>query len=405
MRFDVDAIRAEFPILQRQVHGRPLVYFDNAASVQKPQKVIDCINHTLTQSYANVHRGLHTLSNEATERYEQARKICASYLGVDDGEIIFTMGGTDAINLVSYSWGMENINEGDEIILSVMEHHSNIVPWHFLRERKGAVLKWLTVDDDGAIDMDQYQSLLGPKTKLVAITGLSNVLGAAPDIKTMADMAHGVGAKILVDGCQKSVHGPVDVKALGADFYIMTGHKIYGPSGIGVVYGQRALLQDMAPYRGGGEMIDCVTQDIVTYNDPPHRFEAGTPPIMEAIALGAALEWVMGQDIEGLQVHEKALTDYAMDALSGLNWISLYGRAPDKGPVIAFNIDGAHPHDVSTIVDQMGVALRAGHHCCQPLMQHMEVSATVRASFAAYNTQSEIDIFIEAMHKVRNLLS
>ncbi len=405
MRFDVDAIRAEFPILQRQVHGRPLVYFDNAASVQKPQKVIDCINRTLTQSYANVHRGLHTLSNEATERYEQARKICASYLGVDDGEIIFTMGGTDAINLVSYSWGMENINEGDEIILSVMEHHSNIVPWHFLRERKGAVLKWLTVDDDGAIDMDQYQSLLGPKTKLVAITGLSNVLGAAPDIKTMADMAHGVGAKILVDGCQKSVHGPVDVKALGADFYIMTGHKIYGPSGIGVVYCQRALLQDMAPYRGGGEMIDCVTQDIVTYNDPPHRFEAGTPPIMEAIALGAALEWVMGQDIEGLQVHEKALTDYAMDALSGLNWISLYGRAPDKGPVIAFNIDGAHPHDVSTIADQMGVALRAGHHCCQPLMQHMEVSATVRASFAAYNTQSEIDIFIEAMHKVRNLLS
>ncbi len=405
MSFDVNAIRDQFPILQRQVHGKPLVYFDNAASVQKPQKVIDCINHTLAQSYANVHRGLHTLSNEATERYEQARKTCARYLGADEDEIIFTMGGTDAINLVSYSWGMENINEGDEIILSLMEHHSNVVPWHFLRERKGAVLKWLSVDDNGAIDMDEYQSLLSDKTKLVAMTGLSNVLGAAPDIKTMADMAHGVGAKILVDGCQKSVHGPVDVKAMGADFYVLTGHKIYGPSGIGAVYGKCEILQSMRPFRGGGEMIDCVTQDVVTYNDPPHRFEAGTPPIIEAIAMGTALEWMMAQDIEGLQAHERALTDYAMDALSGLNWISLYGRAADKGPVIAFNIDGAHPHDVSTITDQMGVALRAGHHCCQPLMQHLDVSATVRASFAAYNTKSEIDIFIEALHKVRNLLS
>ncbi len=405
MTFDLASIRAQFPILAEEVYGKPLVYLDNAASVQKPQAVIERMNEVMTAGYANVHRGLHYMSNKATADYEAARESVRKYLNVPGiDEVIFTMGGTDAINLVAHSLGVQHLQEGDEIILSVMEHHSNIVPWHLLRERKGVVLKWLDVSEDDGIDLAAYEQLFSARTKLVAVTGLSNVLGAEPPVQEMARIAHEHDALILVDGCQKSVHGPIDVQALDVDFYVLTGHKVYGPNGIGVLYGRKKILQQMPPYRGGGEMIDKVTLNEVTYNEPPHRFEAGTPPITEAIALGAAVEWMMQQDIAGLQAHERALTDHAMEALGALNFITLYGRDPHKGPVLAFNLEGAHPHDVSTILDRSGVAVRAGHHCCQPLMQKLGVTATARASFAAYNSHEEIDVFVEALHKAHNML-
>ncbi|WP_306253231.1 SufS family cysteine desulfurase [Parvularcula sp. IMCC14364] len=405
MTFDLTAMRAQFPILEQEVYGKPLVYLDNAASVQKPRAVIERMTDVLTGGYANVHRGLHFMSNKATADYETARESVRKYLNAaSKDEIIFTMGGTDAINLVAHSLGVAQLQEGDEIILSVMEHHSNIVPWHLLRERKGIVLKWLDVSEDGDIDLAAFEALFSDRTKLVGVTGLSNVLGCEPPVQEMAEIAHAHNALMLVDGCQKSVHGPVDVQALGVDFYILTGHKVYGPNGIGVLYGRKKILDQMPPFRGGGEMIDKVTQDEVTYNDPPHRFEAGTPPITEAIALGAAVEWVMQQDIQGVQAHERALTDHAMEALGALNFITLYGRDPEKGPVVAFNLEGAHPHDVSTILDRSGVAVRAGHHCCQPLMHKLGVTATARASFAAYNSHEEIDVFVEALHKAHNML-
>ncbi|MEM9421958.1 MAG: SufS family cysteine desulfurase [Pseudomonadota bacterium] len=404
MAFNVDAFREQFPILSRQVHGKPLVYLDNAASVQKPQAVIDAMIATLSQGYSNVHRGLHTLSNEATASFEVARETARQYLNaVSTDEIIFTMGGTDAVNLVANTLG-QSINEGDEIILTVMEHHSNIVPWHFLRERKGAVLKWLDVDGDGNIDIEQYKLLLSDKTRLVAVTGLSNVLGATPPLQQMAKLAHDAGALILTDGCQHAVHGPVDVQELGVDFYVLTGHKVYGPTGIGVLYGRKSILDELPPYRGGGEMIDVVEQGRITYNEPPHRFEAGTPPIVEAIGLGAALGWMMEQDIDGLRAHERALTDHAMELLGSSNIAHLYGRASDKGPVVAFNLGDAHPHDVSTILDRQGVAVRAGHHCCQPLMARLGVSATARASFAAYNTHGEVEALAAACAKATEIL-
>lgn len=405
MSFDVDTFRAQFPILEREVHGKPLIYLDNAASAQKPRAVIESIEQTFGQAYANVHRGLHTLANETTAAFEEARATVAAYLGAEGpNDIIFTMGGTDAVNLVANALGQNDIGEGDEIILTVMEHHSNIVPWHFLRERKGAVLKWLDVDADGNIDLDVFRSLLSDRTKIVAVTGQSNVLGAFPPIKEMTRLAHEAGALILVDGCQHAVHGPIDVKALGVDFYVMTGHKVYGPSGIGVLYGRRDVLHRLPPYRGGGEMIDIVEQDRVTYNEPPHRFEAGTPPIAEAIALGAALRWLTAQDVEGLRAHERSLTDHAMEALRTANHADIYGAAIDKGPVISFNLQGAHPHDVATIIDRQGVAVRAGHHCCQPLMTRLGVSATARASFAGYNTHDDVEALVEACAKAHNML-
>jgi cysteine desulfurase/selenocysteine lyase len=406
MTFNVDDIRAQFPILSREVHGKPLCYLDNAASVQKPQAVIDALTAAMSGQYANVHRGLHTLANETTAAFEGARETVRRYLNAaSTDEIIFTMGGTDAVNLVANVLGQEEIGEGDEIILTRMEHHSNIVPWHFLRERKGAVLKWLDVDEDGQIDLGLYETLLTERTKIVAVTHQSNVLGAVTPVKEMARMAHMHGALLLADGCQKTVHGPVDVQDLGADFYVFTGHKTYGPTGIGVLYGKKSVLDRLPPYRGGGEMIDIVEEDRVTYNVPPHRFEAGTPPILEAIGLGAALEWLMAQDIEGLQAHERALTEHAMEALRASNFIDLYGAAPDKGPVVAFNLKGIHPHDVSTIVDRQGVAVRAGHHCCQPLMKRLGTSATARASFAAYNTHDDVERLLEACRKAHDLLS
>ncbi len=401
---DVTALRAEFPILSRQVFGKPLVYLDSAASAQKPCAVIDAMKGAMEHSYANVHRGLHSLSNETTAAFEQARKIVAQFLNAaSEDEIIFTSGGTDAFNLVSYAMGVSEIGEGDEIILSVMEHHSNIVPWHLLRERKGAVLKWLDVSDDGEINLEAYRSMFTPRTKLVAISHMSNVLGATTPAKELSKIAHENGAKILFDGCQAGVHGTVDVRDIDCDFYVITGHKLYGPTGIGVLYGKKAALDALPPFKGGGEMIDVVTTEGVTYNEPPHRFEAGTPPILEAIGLGAALDWMQEKGLAAIAEHEARLKDHVLEELTKLNFVRVFGRAADKAPIIAFSVDGAHPHDVSAILDRTGVAVRAGHHCAQPLMKRLGVSATSRASFAAYNTHEDVEALIAGLHKTHQM--
>lgn len=401
--FDVDAVRAQFAILGRSVNDRALVYLDNAASAQKPEAVIEAMASQMRGAYANVHRGLHTLANETTEAFEAARATVARFINAPTTEsIVFTKGGTHAINIVAA--GLE-VKAGDEIVLSVMEHHSNIVPWHFLRERKGVVLKWLDIDDDGGIDLDALDALIGPKTKIVAITHMSNVLGAKTQATEIARIAHAKGVKVLFDGCQATVHGRVDVQEIDADFYTFTGHKLYGPTGIGVLYGKRDLLAAMAPFEGGGEMIDVVERERVTYNEPPHRFEAGTPPIIEAVGLRAAIDWIESQDRAAIEAHEAALRDRAMNALRELNWVKLHGAAADKGAIVAFSVEGAHPHDVAQILDRQGVAIRAGHHCAQPLMQRLGVIATARASFACYNRLEEIDALVEALHKARKLLS
>ncbi|MES1198692.1 MAG: cysteine desulfurase [Pseudomonadota bacterium] len=400
--FDVEAIRAEFPILARVVNDRPLVYLDNAASAQKSNAVINTMANAMRGSYANVHRGVHALANETTEAYEAARATVARFLNAPAPEnIVFTKGGTQAINIAAA--GLD-VQPGDEIIVSVMEHHSNIVPWHFLRERKGAVLKWLDIDDDGGIDLNTLDALIGPRTKMLALTHMSNVLGARTPAREIVALAHAKGVPVLLDGCQAVVHGRVDVQELDVDFYAFTGHKLYGPTGIGVLYGKSERLKALPPFEGGGEMIDTVTRERVTYNDPPHRFEAGTPPILEAIGLKAAIDWLSAQDRAAIEAHEAALRDRAMEALRGLNWIKLYGQAPGKGAIIAFNLDGAHPHDVAQILDRQGVAVRAGHHCAQPLMQRLGVTATARASFACYNRLEEIDVLVEALHKARKML-
>lgn len=400
--FDVEALRADFPILAREVHGRPLVYLDSAASAQKPEAVIEAMAAAMRGSYANVHRGLHALANETTDAYEAARATVARFIGAASPEqIVFTKSGTQAINIVAA--GLD-IAPGDEIVLSVMEHHANIVPWHFLRERKGAVLKWLDIDDDGGIDLAALDALIGPRTKMVALTHMSNVLGARTPAADVVRIAHAKDVPALLDGCQSSVHGHVNVAALDVDFYAFTGHKLYGPTGIGVLYGKAERLAALPPFEGGGEMIDIVELGRVTYNEPPHRFEAGTPPILEAIGLKAALDWFMAQDRAAIEAHENALRDRAMQALGELNWIKLHGRAADKGAIVAFSVEDAHPHDVAQILDRQGVAIRAGHHCAQPLMQRLGVTATARASFGCYNRLDEVDVLIEALHKARKLL-
>ncbi|MBL8557530.1 MAG: cysteine desulfurase [Hyphomonadaceae bacterium] len=403
MSFDVAAARASFPILSRAVHGKPLVYLDSAASAQKPQAVIDAMTALMRGAYANVHRGLHALANESTDVYESARASVARFINAPSPDtVVFTKGATAAINIVAAGIDFE---PGDEIVLSVMEHHSNIVPWHFLRERKGAVLKWIDVSDDGAIDLEALEVMIGPRTRMVALTHMSNVLGVRTPAADIVRIAHSRGVPVLLDGCQAVVHGAVDVQALGVDYYAFSSHKLYGPTGIGVLYGKAERLAALAPFEGGGEMIETVTQDKITYNTPPHRFEAGTPPIIEAAGLGAAIAWLGELDRAAIAAHEHALRDRLMDGLRGLNWIRLYGEAADKGAIVAFNIDGAHPHDVAQIVDRHGVAIRAGHHCAQPLMARLGVTATARASLALYNTAEDVDVFLDALVKARKMLA
>ena len=401
---DLNAVRAEFPILSREVNGRPLVYLDNAASAQTPDAVLDCMSNQARTAYANVHRGLHTLANETTEAYEGAREKVRHFLNAPSEEnIIFTKGGTEAMNLVANGI-TDMIKPGDEIVLSVMEHHSNIVPWHFLRERHGAVLKWVPVLDDGSLDMEALEAAVGPKTKLVSLTHMSNVLGTKVDAKRATEIAHAAGAYILIDGCQAGVHLDLDVQDIGCDFYVLTGHKIYGPSGIGALYGTAEALDALRPYQGGGEMIEIVEQDRVTYNVAPHKFEAGTPPILQAIGFGAAIDWLSAFDMDAVRAHETALLKKATAELSAINGIRIHGKSEGKGPVIYFSVEGVHPHDIAQLLDRYGVAIRAGHHCAQPLMNHLGVSATARASFALYNTEQEVDVFIEALNKARGML-
>jgi cysteine desulfurase / selenocysteine lyase len=406
-RYDVHTIRRDFPILATRVHGRPLVYLDNGASAQKPRAVIDAVTRAYAEEYANVHRGLHTLSNLATERYEAVRGIVRRFLGAGhEDEIVFTTGSTMGINLVSYGWAAPRLEAGDEIVLSVMEHHANIVPWHFLRERQGAVLRWVEPDPDGSLDPQKVIDALGPRTRLVAITHMSNVLGTVVDIAPIAAAARARGVAILVDGSQAAVHMPVDVAALGVDFYAITGHKLYGPSASGAIFIRRDRQAEMRPFLGGGDMIREVARAHVAYADPPLKFEAGTPGIVSTIGLGAALGFLEEVGMPAIAAHEADLRDYAIERFAGLPWLELQGTAPGKGAIFSFTLQGAaHPHDISTVVDRRGVAVRAGHHCAQPLMAHLGLSATCRASFGLYNTIEEIDVLVEALELCHELFA
>jgi cysteine desulfurase / selenocysteine lyase len=404
--YDVETIRAEFPILSQQVYGKPLVYLDNAASAQKPRAVIDAMVRTMETGYSNVHRGLHYMANAATEGFEGAREDVRRFLNArSTDEIVFTKSATEAYNLVANSFGTMGIGEGDEIILSIMEHHSNIVPWHFLRERKGAVIRWVPVDDDGNFLLDEYEKLFSPRTKMVAITHMSNVLGTVTPASEIVRIAHEHGVPVLLDGAQGAVHLSVDVQALDCDFYVMTGHKLYGPTGVGVLYGKREWLEKMPPYQGGGEMINEVRCEGITYNEPPHRFEAGTPPIVEAIGLGAALRFMMELGRERIQAHEAALSSYAHERLRGMNALRIIGQARGKGAIIAFEMNGAHAHDVATVIDRQGVAVRAGTHCAMPLLTRFGATSTCRASFGLYNTMAEVDKLAEALRKAETLFA
>jgi len=404
--YDVNTIRADFPILSREVNGKPLVYLDNGASAQKPQVVIDAVTRGYAEEYANVHRGLHYLSNISTERYEAVRGIIARFIGAaSENEIILNSGTTEGINMVSYAWAAPRMEAGDEIVLSVMEHHANIVPWHFLRERQGVSLKWVDVDATGALDAEKVIAAIGPKTKLVAITQLSNVLGTHVDVKRICDAARAKGVAVLVDGSQGAVHAPVNVAEMGCDFYAITGHKLYGPSGSGAIYVKKERMDEMRPFMGGGDMIRDVSKDVITYNTGPMKFEAGTPGIVQTIGLGAALEYLMELGMDNVAAHEAELAKYAREKLTGLNWLGLQGTTPDKAAIFSFTMEGAaHAHDISTILDKKGVAVRAGHHCAQPLMQHMGVNATCRASFGLYNTKDEVDVLVDALELAHNLL-
>lgn len=403
--YDVARVRADFPILSRKVNDKPLVYLDNGASAQKPQVVIDAVTQAYSMEYANVHRGLHYLSNLATEKYEAVRGTVRRFLNAaSEDEIVFTSGTTEAINLVSYAWAAPRLKPGDEIVLSVMEHHANIVPWHFLRERQGVVLKWVDCDTRGDLDPQAVIDAIGPRTRLVAVTQMSNVLGTVVDVAAICHAARDRGVPVLVDGSQAAVHMPVDVAAMGCDFYAITGHKLYGPSGSGAIFIRRERMQEMRPFLGGGDMIREVSRDSVIYNDPPMKFEAGTPGIVQQIGLGVALDYLMGLGMQNVAAHERVLRDYARDRLSGLNWLRLQGNSAEKGAIFSFTLDGAaHAHDISTVLDKRGIAVRAGTHCAMPLMAHMGVTATCRASFGLYNTTEEVDALVSALELCRDL--
>jgi cysteine desulfurase/selenocysteine lyase len=404
--YDVERIREDFPILAMPVYGKPLVYLDNAASAQKPKAVLERIQHAYTAEYANVHRGLHYLANAATEAYEGAReKVCAFLNASRPEEIVFTRNATEAVNLVAATFGREHIKAGDEIVLSIMEHHSNIVPWHFLRERHGAVIKWAPIDDDGNFLLDEFENLLSPRTKMVAITHMSNALGTIVPVKEVVRLAHARGIPVLVDGAQGAVHLNVDVQDIDCDFYVATGHKLYGPTGIGVLYGKHAHLAEMPPFNGGGEMIREVFEDRITYGDPPHKFEAGTPSIVQAIGLGAALDYIGSVGKQRIRAHETELVKYAHERLREINSLRIIGTAREKGAIVSFEMKGTHPHDIATIIDRSGVAVRAGTHCVMPLLARFGVTATCRASFALYNTKSEVDRLADALIKAQQFFA
>jgi cysteine desulfurase/selenocysteine lyase len=405
-KLDIAKIREDFPILSLEVYGKPLIYLDNAASAQKPKQVVDRMVHATYHEYANVHRGLHFLANASTDAFEAARESVRAFLNAETvNEIIFTKSATEAINLVAASFGHAFIQEGDEIVLSIMEHHANIVPWHFLRERKGAVLKWVDVDDEGNFLLEEFEKALTPKTKIVAITHMSNMLGTITPVKEIIKIAHDRGIPVLIDGSQGAVHLEVDVRDLDADFYVVTGHKLYGPTGIGAVYGKKEWLEKLPPFLGGGEMINEVTRDKVTYNEPPHRFEAGTPPIIQAIGLGAAVDYMQKIGRARIHAHEMALSEYAHERLSKINSLRIFGRAKGKGAIVSFEMKNAHAHDVATIIDRSGIAVRAGTHCAQPLLSRFGVTATCRASFAVYNTFEEVDKLAEALIRAEGLFA
>ena len=405
-RYDVTRIREDFPILATQVYGKPLVYLDNAASSQKPRAVLDRMQQAYTREYANVHRGLHYLANATTEAYEHARETVRAFLNAEKSqEIVFTRNATEAINLVAHSIGLEGIKPGDEIVLSIMEHHSNVVPWHFLRERRGAVIKWAPVDDDGNLLLQVFESLLTERTRMVALTHMSNVLGTIVPVNEVVRLAHARGIPVLLDGSQAAVHLDVDVQQIGCDFYVFTGHKLYGPTGIGVLYGRYARLDAMAPFNGGGEMIREVYEDRITYGDPPHKFEAGTPAIVQAIGLGAAIDYLSSIGKARTRAHEDGLVKYAHERLREINTVRVFGNARQKGPIVSFNMEGAHAHDVATIIDRSGVAVRAGTHCAMPLLARFGATATCRASFGLYNTRSEVDTLVQALIKAQDFFA
>ncbi len=403
--YDVDKIRADFPILSRQVNGKPLVYLDNGASAQKPQVVIDAVSHAYSREYANVHRGLHYLSNLATDHYEAVRGRLARFLNAASAdEIIMNSGTTAGINMVAYGWAMPRMGPGDEIILSILEHHANIVPWHFLRERQGVVLKWVEVDAKGDLDPEAVLAAITPRTKLIAITHVSNVLGTVVDVKTIVTGAHAKGVPVLVDGSQAAVHMAVDVQDIGCDFYAITGHKLYGPSGSGAIYVRADRQAEMRPFIGGGDMIRDVGREVITWNDPPMKFEAGTPGIVQMIGLGVALDYMTALGMANIAAHERSLRDYARTRLGGLNWLNIQGQSADKAAIFSFTIEGAaHAHDISTVLDKRGIAVRAGTHCAMPLMETLGVNATCRASFGLYNTTSEVDALVDALELCHDL--
>ena len=405
--YDLAAVRADFPILSRSVNGKPLVYLDNGASAQKPRAVIEAVTQGYALEYANVHRGLHYLSNLATDKYEAVRGIIARFLNAgSESEIVFTTGATEGINLVSYAWAAPRLQPGDEIVLSVMEHHANIVPWHFLRERQGVVLKWVEIDANGDLDPQAVLDAIGPRTKLVAVSQMSNVLGTVVDVAAICRAAREKGVPVLVDGSQGAVHAPVDVAAMGCDFYAITGHKLYGPNGSGAIFIRRERMEEMRPFLGGGDMIREVTRDSVTYNDPPMKFEAGTPGIVQQIGLGVALDYLMDLGMNNVAAHERLLRDYARDRLGGLNWLNVQGQSVGKGAIFSFTLQGAaHAHDISTVLDKRGIAVRAGTHCAMPLMAHMGVTATCRASFGLYNTVEEVDALVSALELCHDIFA